>query len=140
MIDFESFPLGTLRKQAKAKLEAPKAPFNQKTVLITGANGGFGSLVAKTITDLEVETLILAVRDVTKGEALREQLIQGREAKPNILVWQLDLASFDSVQSFGKLCDGLPRLDNTIMNAGQICLKREETADGWESCKTFVPN
>lgn len=60
-------------------------------------------------------------------------------------VFQLDLASFDSVKAFGARCGELERLDIVIENAGIATREFSRTADGYESTlvsrlKPAVPN
>src|SRR5271170_4395124 len=68
----EVFPWKNLLKQRNAKLTVTPKSFRGKTVLITGANGAFGSRAAKIFASLDVETLILA--DVKDCEAVKQQI------------------------------------------------------------------
>jgi NAD(P)-dependent dehydrogenase (short-subunit alcohol dehydrogenase family) len=130
----EVIPFRQIRKQAKAQLPIPTASFKGKTVLITGANGGFGAAAAQIIADHEVDTLILACRDIAKGEAVKNTIEETTktEPKPKILVWALDLASFDNVREFGKRAASLESLDAVILNAAMLTPKKTMTPEGWE--------
>lgn len=138
----EVFPWRMLRKQKNAKLAAPSKSFKGKTVLITGANGAFGSRAAKMIADLDVETLILAdVRDCT---AVKQRIEAETSAtnKPDIQVWQVDMMSYPSCQAFAKKARELKSLDAVLLAAGILSFKRQESPEGWETCqcKTISPS
>jgi retinol dehydrogenase 12 len=49
-----------------------------------------------------------------------------------IEVWEVDLASFDSVKAFCKRAEGLERLDIVVENAG-IAVPTFELVEGYES-------
>lgn len=126
-------PFKQIRKQAKAQLPTPTASFKGKTVLITGANGGFGAAAAQIIADHEVDTLILACRDIAKGEAVKKTIEETTKTEPKILVWTLDLTSFESVRKFGKRAATLESLDAVILNAAMFNPKKTMTPEGWET-------
>jgi len=130
----EVFPWRMLRKQKNAKLSAPTKSFKGKTILITGANGAFGSRAAKMIADLNVETLILAdVRDCTGVKQLIEAETTATN-KPDIQVWHVDMMSYQSCQEFAKKARGLKSLDGVLLAAGILSFKRQESPEGWETC------
>jgi len=135
----EVFPWRNLYKQRKAKLANPTKSFKGKTVLITGANGAFGSRAAKIIADLDVETLILA--DVKDCEAVKQQIEAETKAtkKPNILVWQVDMMSYKSCQAFAKRARELKSLDSALLVAGILSFNRQESPEGWETCQYKNP-
>ncbi|GAP88451.1 putative NAD -binding protein [Rosellinia necatrix] len=89
-----------------------------KTAIITGASAGIGLEAARQLLDLGLKRLILAVRDVNKGEAAHKDLSAGREGNYVIEVWKLDLASYASVTEFSDRAKTLERLDIVILNAG----------------------
>jgi len=105
-------------------LVTPKAPpattnLNGQTAIISGSNTGLGLEAARQLLDLGISHLILAVRDETKGHAAKAQLSQTTKNKSSTIeVWPLDMASYDSVQSFARQCSTLPRIDYIILNAG----------------------
>ena len=130
----EVFPWRMLRKQKNANLSAPTKSFKGKTILITGANGAFGSRAAKMIADLGVERLILAdVRDCT---AVKQQIEAETTAtnKPDIQVWHVDMMSYQSCQEFAKKVRSLKSLDGVLLAAGILSFKRQESPEGWETC------
>jgi NAD(P)-dependent dehydrogenase (short-subunit alcohol dehydrogenase family) len=130
----EVIPWKQIRKQASAQLATPEASFKGKTVLITGGNGLFAAGAAQIIVDHEVDTLILACRDVAKGEAVKKSVEEKTkiEPKPKVTVWPLDLASFESVRAFAKRAECLEGLDAVILNAGMFTARKKVTAEGWE--------
>jgi retinol dehydrogenase-12 len=84
-----------------------------------GADGtGIGLQVAHHITALSPERLILAVRDPTTSREAFKEVLQGAPKGVKVDLWQLDLADFESVKSFAKECQSLPRIDILINNAG----------------------
>ena len=70
----EVIPFKQICRQGKAQLPTPTASFAGKTVLITGANGRFSAAAAQIIADHEVNTLILACRDMARGEAVKRTI------------------------------------------------------------------
>ncbi|KAH8159955.1 hypothetical protein CIB48_g8288 [Xylaria polymorpha] len=79
-------------------------------------HAGLGLECARQLLQLGLDTLILAVRDETKGAAARETL--RTVSKATIEVWKLDLEQYDSVTAFVERAKTLPRLDFTVLNAG----------------------
>jgi len=84
--------------------------------------------------------VILACRSISRGEALREEILneaeQAGRPPPNVDVMELDVSSLASVRRFGVAWSrrGLP-LNVLINNAGIFSMSapRGETADGFES-------
>jgi len=103
-----------------------------KVIIITGANTGLGFEAAKHFARINAAKIILAVRNMKKGNEARDK-IQAETGFNNIVVRELDLSSFDSVKSF---VDGIQkseeRLDILISNAAVANGVRNVTKDGWE--------
>lgn len=131
----EIFPWRILHRQKHAKLANPTKSFKGKTVLITGANGAFGSRVARIIADLDVETLILA--DVKDCTAVKQHIEAETKAsrKPDIQVWQVDMMSYQSCRAFAKRAQELKSLDAVLLAAGILSFNRQESPEGWETCQ-----
>ena len=90
--------------------------FEGQTVIVTGANVGLGFESARHFHKLGADLVILAVRDVRKGESARDKLlIPGRGA---IEVWQLDLSDTASIIAFAEKAAKHPRIDVVLENAG----------------------
>ena len=68
------------------------------TFLITGGNSGIGFELAKIIASKNGK-LILAIRNISKGEEAKKQLLKIND-KIDIQLLELDLADFDSIDRF----------------------------------------
>jgi NAD(P)-dependent dehydrogenase (short-subunit alcohol dehydrogenase family) len=95
-----------------------------RMVVVTGANSGIGFHAARELA-AHGATVILAVRDVAKGEAA------ARKVGGAVEVRQVDLADLESVRRFCEAWDG--PLDLLVNNAGIMTNARRETAQGFES-------
>lgn len=138
----EVFPWRNLWKQRKnITLEVTEKSYKGKTVLITGANGAFGSRAAKIFAEREVETLILVdVKDCAAVKAdIEARYPTTLKTKPNILVWQVDMMSYSSCQELAKKVRALKSLDHVLMTAGILAFHRRESPEGWETCKLSSP-
>ncbi|KAM0286565.1 hypothetical protein ACHAQK_009209 [Fusarium lateritium] len=102
------------------------------TIIITGGNTGIGYTAAESFLAMSLKRLVIAVRTPSKGEAAAATL---RAKYPNaeILVWQVDMLSYKSVQAFAKQCETLDRIDLAILNAGTQMTKFVLSPEGHES-------
>jgi retinol dehydrogenase 12 len=101
----------------------PTTDLTGRTIIVTGANTGLGFECAKYLVRLNVSRLILACRNLEKGEAASKILLASKPtnttARLNIEVWLLDMSSYASVLAFGDRCQSsLSRLDAVVENAG----------------------
>ncbi|KAI0425448.1 short-chain dehydrogenase/reductase SDR [Xylaria sp. FL1042] len=125
---------GFLYRQLTIK---PK-PLNQdirldgKTAIVTGANVGLGLEAAKEMSAHGLARVILGVRSVEKGEAARKEIL-ARSPTIEVLVWQVDHESFQSVDEFGRRAATLDRLDLVILNAGVKNVDYVQSRTGHES-------
>lgn len=94
-----------------------------RTFIITGANSGIGFPTARALAEKGAH-VVLAVRDVAKGEAAAESI------SGNCEIRQLDLADLASVRRFGNRWQG--ELSVLINNAGVMRTPERRTADGFE--------
>lgn len=101
--------------------------FAGRTVIITGANSGLGAVTARELAN-KGATLIMAVRDLRKGEKAALQ-IRGSRTGP-VQVRELDLQDLSSVRRFA---DGVDAVDVLINNAGIMAAPYAVTVDGFES-------
>ena len=109
-----------------AKLQPPPADLSLagKTVLITGANSGIGFAAAKQVLAHGCARLVVAVRDLAKGERAAEALRanaapRDQTTAAEILVWELDMTSYDSVRRFAARCaTDLPPLSSAGRRGG----------------------
>jgi NAD(P)-dependent dehydrogenase (short-subunit alcohol dehydrogenase family) len=100
-------------------LPYPKGDASGQTIIVTGSNQGLGFEASRHLLRLGVTKLIMAVRDLKKGEAAKQELLHstGREEN-SIEVWLLDMDSYASVKAFASRAEALPRLDALLANAG----------------------
>jgi NAD(P)-dependent dehydrogenase (short-subunit alcohol dehydrogenase family) len=94
-----------------------------RTVVVTGASSGLGVVTARELARAGAR-VVLAVRDVAKGERVAEGIPGEREVRP------LDLADLSSVRAFAQGWTG--DLDVLINNAGIMAVPQGKTADGFE--------
>jgi retinol dehydrogenase 12 len=107
-----------------------------RIVVITGANVGLGFEAAKHFYAMKPARLILAVRNMSKGEEAKKAIItaDNGSSPTQVDVWQLDLSSFDSTKAFAaKVNEELDRLDVFLANAAIAGVPWSQTTDGWES-------
>lgn len=100
-------------------LPKPEGDLKGQTIIVSGSNQGLGLEASRHLLRLGVKKLIMAVRDIKKGEAARQELLQstGRE-ESSIEVWKLDMDQYTSVEDFATRAETLPRLDAVLANAG----------------------
>jgi NAD(P)-dependent dehydrogenase (short-subunit alcohol dehydrogenase family) len=94
-----------------------------RSVVVTGANSGIGFQATRVLAERGAE-VVLAVRDITRGEAAAGRM-QGA-----VRVRRLDLADLASVREFAAAAPD--RIDVLINNAGVMALPERRTADGFE--------
>jgi len=121
------------------KLHPPTDPttsFASKTIIITGANTGLGLHAALKLAQLGTDHLILAVRDLSKGEAAKLQIQSSLspQSTTTISVWHLDMLSYTSILSFASRAQSeLSRLDCAVLNAGVFASSYRCSEYGWET-------
>ncbi len=79
---------------------------------------GLGLEAARHFVRLNAKKVILAVRNLEKGEAAKKSIEETTGRKNVVDVWHLDLQSYDSVKKFVKRAETLQRLDVVVENAG----------------------
>ena len=94
-----------------------------RTFIVTGANSGIGLPTARALAEAGGH-VVLAVRDVARGEAAADSISGDREIR------QLDLADLASVRAFADRWQG--ELSVLINNAGVMRTPERRTADGFE--------
>ena len=97
------------------------------------ADAWLGLEAARHIVRLECARLILAVRNIEKGEAARQDIERTTGRVGVIQVWQLDMDNFQSVKSFAERVESeLERLDVALLNAGVVSRTFKLSPEGWE--------
>jgi NAD(P)-dependent dehydrogenase (short-subunit alcohol dehydrogenase family) len=101
-----------------------------KVIIVTGGNSGLGYESVKAFAEKGAE-VILTSRDLKRGEQAKNEI---GKTKGKIVVMQLDLASFDSINSFADTFkEKYSRLDILMNNAGIMTTPYFLTKDGLEA-------
>ncbi len=107
------------------------------TCLVTGATSGIGQETALRLAMLGAAVIIVG-RDTARGEAAGEE-IRRRVPLAQVETVTADLSSLAQVRRLAEEVLGRhDRLDVLVNNAGVISMRRELTADGFET--TFATN
>jgi len=102
-----------------------------RVVIVTGSSSGIGYESARVLANKNAK-VIIAVRNSQKGEKALQK-IKEQNAKADVVVMILDLASLDSVRKFaGEFKQNYDHLDLLINNAGVMMPPYSTTADGFE--------
>jgi NAD(P)-dependent dehydrogenase (short-subunit alcohol dehydrogenase family) len=102
-----------------------------RTAIVTGSNTGLGWETARVLA-ARGATVVLAVRNVDKGEAAKARI---QQITPNaeVSVQELDLGSLQSVRAAAEAIKAAhPRIDLLINNGGVMYPPKQTTADGFE--------
>ena len=109
---------------SSAKWTAQDLPrLDGRTFVVTGANSGIGLAAARELGRAGAR-VVLAVRDVAKGEAAAAAIDGDTEVRA------LDLADLASVHAFADAWEG--DLDVLVNNAGVMAVPERRTQDGFE--------
>lgn len=89
-----------------------------KTYIVTGSNIGVGRGIVEHLVRLGAARVVMAVRNLAAGEEAKKEIEQATGKKGIAVVWQLDLAKWESVRTFAKRADEeLDRVDGLVENA-----------------------
>ncbi|KAH0376768.1 NAD(P)-binding protein, partial [Aureobasidium melanogenum] len=113
----------------------PEQSCKGQVYIVTGANVGLGLEASRHLVRLGADKVILACRNLEKGEAAVKDIEESTKRIGVAEVWSLDLSAFDSVKEFVKKVDTLPRIDAIIENAG-INTTKFSLSEGNESTIT----
>ena len=116
-------------------LPYPSADFTGKTAIVTGANVGLGLEAARHFVRLGAAKVVLACRNVEKGEAAKADIEASTGRKGVVEVMQVDMLSFESVRQFCRRAESLGRIDVLLENAS-IATGYFEVHEGYESTIT----
>lgn len=101
------------------ELPVPEGDLTGQTIIVSGSNQGLGYESSRHLLRLGVDRLIMAVRNLEKGEAARQKLLEDTGRDPSAIeVWKLDMDSYASVKGFATRAETLSRLDAVLANAG----------------------
>jgi NAD(P)-dependent dehydrogenase (short-subunit alcohol dehydrogenase family) len=98
-----------------------------RVFVVTGANSGLGLETARALGSRGA-SVIMAVRDMDKGEAAVEEL-RAEQPDGRFDLRHLDLADLDSVREFAARVD---RVDVLVNNAGVMMPPHTHTKQGYE--------
>jgi NAD(P)-dependent dehydrogenase (short-subunit alcohol dehydrogenase family) len=102
-----------------------------RNAVVTGANTGLGLETARELA-AKGATVVLAVRDLAKGEAARADIAAGVPGA-DVSVQALDLASLESIRAAAAdLHERFDAIDLLINNAGVMFTPKSTTQDGFE--------
>ncbi|KAF5487560.1 Short chain dehydrogenase yanD [Colletotrichum siamense] len=110
-----------------------------QTAIVTGATSGIGLALAKQLVLLRASMVVLAVRNTSKGELVKRELLDDaaiKSANPDAIVkvMKMDAEDYSSVQSFAKaFCSEHKDLHILMLNAGVPGLKRHVAATNHEA-------
>ncbi|KAK4139843.1 uncharacterized protein C8A04DRAFT_40422 [Dichotomopilus funicola] len=116
----------------------PGISFSGKTAIVTGATAGIGLEICRQLLTLGVSNLIMAVRNLPKGETVRETLVsepavKTANPKATVKVMKLDTEIYESVQSFVSAFNAeFQDLHLLIANAGVGTAAKELASSGHE--------
>lgn len=133
-------PASFARRHLLWEAPVPTTSFTGKTVIVTGGNTGLGFESSRHLIRLGASRVILACRNVEKGQAAVKDLQRITSCAADVLdVWKLDMSSYDSVTKFSdKVKIELPRLDAVLACAGVMVTKFRQTEGNEESITTNV--
>jgi NAD(P)-dependent dehydrogenase (short-subunit alcohol dehydrogenase family) len=121
--------MGFIRSQLieTGKLPYPSTSYSGQTIVITGSNTGLGKEAARHYARLGAKRLILAVRNLEKGEAAKKDIATTAAAGVEIQVWKIDMAQPSSIKAFATRVEGeLDRVDIFHANAGLVSATYKE--------------
>jgi NAD(P)-dependent dehydrogenase (short-subunit alcohol dehydrogenase family) len=102
-----------------------------KVAVVTGATGGIGKEIARSLVSLGAH-VVIGARDPRRGETARAELdAEGGAGRASVLV--LDVAHRSSVRTFAAaFSEQHGRLDVLVNNAGAWFTDRRQSPDGYE--------
>ena len=107
------------------------ADLTGRVAVVTGANTGLGLETARELAAKNA-TVVLAVRDLGKGETARADIAAG-VPDADVSVQALDLASLESIRTASAdLHERFEAIDLLVNNAGVMFTPKSTTADGFE--------
>jgi NAD(P)-dependent dehydrogenase (short-subunit alcohol dehydrogenase family) len=106
--------------------------YSGRNIIVTGATSGIGREAVFKFARLKAAKVIIAARDLRKGESTKAALEARLGRKGQLEVWKLDMMSYDSVESFVDRANELEHLDIVVLNAGTWRVAFHQSQYGWE--------
>ena len=102
-----------------------------RVAVVTGANGGLGFEVARVLAR-KGATVVVAARDQEKAHDA-QRMIRAESPDATVRLYELDLASLDSVRTCGdRIAAEHRKIDLLVNNAGVMGIPERTTSDGFE--------
>lgn len=108
---------------------------NNKTIIVTGANGSIGKEIVIKLVKLNYN-VIMACRNTQKAEIIKDDILKKTNSnyKNNIYIQELDLSSFSSINNFVKeIIEKKTTINGLINNAAIINREFSTTPEGIEN-------
>ena len=102
--------------RTKAKSPPESLSLAGQTAIVTGSNTGIGLECSRLMLGYGLTRLIMAVRTVSKGEKAAKDL-RATHSRAEILVWELDMSSYASINAFAERCATTDHINIAILNA-----------------------
>lgn len=106
--------------------------FSARNIIVTGATSGIGAEAVYKFAALGAGKVIMAARDLKKGEATKSALEARLGARGQLEVWELDMMDYASIAAFAKRANHLDHLDIVVLNAGTRRVPYMQSQYGWE--------
>lgn len=106
--------------------------YSGRIVIVTGATSGIGKEAVYKFAALGASLVIIAARDLKKGQSTRNELAKRLGRDDQLEVWKLDMLSYDSVVAFSERAHQLDHLDIAVLNAGLRRSSYHVGEYGWE--------
>ncbi|KAI0452035.1 hypothetical protein F5B21DRAFT_506652 [Xylaria acuta] len=126
-------PKGLWREARNPPADPTGLSFQNKAVLVTGVNSGFGYAAAVKYAALSATPLILAVRPAEKCKAARASTVRETKHSGQIITLILEPSNFASVNAFADWLDEkAAKLDVALFYAGIILPDYKTSSGGYE--------
>ncbi|KAH7313644.1 hypothetical protein B0I35DRAFT_452053 [Stachybotrys elegans] len=122
----------SVEQLTKVPMLASESTCSGKTYIVTGSNTGLGLETARHLVNFTAARVILAVRNLAAGEKAKQDIEKSTGRQGVVEVWQLDMASYASIQAFAKKASAeVERIDGFVANAG-VMVDKWQLVEGME--------